>query len=187
MWIGAADPQPEEPAFLAWAETIVKERIANAGRDNPSTLCLSPFVFPGGALVYKIIQTPALLVTLFENVPNFRQVYLDRCTHPKDLNPTWLGHSIGRWEGDTLVIDTVGFNDKSWVLIYPHTEMLHVIERYRRADRPHLEVEATIEDPGTYAKPWKQRSIWNLSPGDDVLEYVCNENNKDPQRITGTR
>src|SRR5215831_17620923 len=102
-------------------------------------------------------------------------------------NPTWLGHSIGRWEGDTLVIDTVGFNDKSWVLIYPHTEMLHVIERYRRADRPHLEVEATIEDPGTYAKPWKQRSIWNLSPGDDVLEYVCNDNNKDPQHITGTR
>lgn len=111
-------------------------------------------------------------MTLFENVPNFRQVYLDRRTHPKDLNHTWLGHSIGRWEGDTLVIDTVGFNDKSWVLIYPHTEMLHVIERYHRADRPHLEVEATIEDPGTYAKPWSNGAsgislratmFWNTS------------------------
>jgi hypothetical protein len=160
--------------------------MANAGKDAPSTFCLPPFIFPGGPLIYKVVQTPALLITLFENVPNFRQVYLDGRAHPKEPNPSWLGHSTGSWQRDTLVIDTVGFNDKSWLgLGYPHTEMLHVIERYRRPERGHLEIEATLEDPGTFTKPWKERNTWYLAPEDDVLEYVCSENNSDPQHITG--
>ena len=186
VWIASFDPNPEVPALLPWAEALTKERMANAGKDAPSTFCLPPFIFPGGPLLYKVVQTPALLITLFENVPNYRQVYLDGRAHPKDLNPSWIGHSTGTWQHETLVIDTVGFNDKSWVgMGFPHTEMLHVIERYRRPDRGHLEVEATLEDAGTFTKPWKQRSTWYLSPEDDVLEYVCSENNKDPQHMPG--
>jgi hypothetical protein len=186
VWIGSFDPNPVVPTLLPWAETLTKERMANYGKDSPSTFCLPPFIFPGGPLIYKVVQTPALLITLFENVPNYRQVYLDGRAHPKEPNPSWLGHSTGTWQRDTLVIDTVGFNDKSWVgLAYPHTEMLHVIERYRRPDRGHLEVEVTIEDPGTFTKPWKQRYTWYLAPEDDVLEYVCSENNSDPQHMTG--
>ena len=185
VWIGSFDPNPEMPTLLPWAESLTKERMANGGKDSPSLFCLPPFIFPDGPLIYKVVQTPALLITLFENVPNYRQVYLDGRTHPKDPNPSWLGHSIGTWQRDTLVIDTVGFNDKSWVGPgYPHTEMLHVSERYRRPDRGHLEIEVTLDDPGTFTKPWKQHSIWYLAPKDDVLEYVCSENNKDPQHMS---
>jgi len=186
VWIGSFDPNPEVPALLPWAEALTKERMANAGKDAPSTFCLPPFIIPGGPLIYKIVQTPDLLITLFENVPNFRQVYLDGRPHPKEPNPSWLGHSTGTWQRDTLVIDTVGFNDKGWLgLGTPHTEMLHVIERYWRPDLGHLEVEATLEDAGTFTKPWKQRSAWYLAPSDDVLEYVCSENNSDPKHMTG--
>jgi hypothetical protein len=185
VWIGSFDPNPEVPTLLPWAEKLTKDRMANDGRDSPSTFCLPPFIFPGGPLIYKVVQTPALLITLFENVPNYRQVYLDGRAHPKEPNPSWLGHSTGTWQRDTLVIDTLGFNDKSWLgMGYPHTEMLHVIERYRRPDRGHLEVEVTIEDAGTFDKSWKQRSTWYLAPEDDVLEYVCSENNNDPQHMT---
>jgi len=88
-----------------------------------------------------------------------------------------MGHSIGRWDGDTLVIDTVGFNDKSWIGLYPHTERLHVVERYRRVDMGHLEITMTLEDPGAFTKPWTINMSWVLAPGEEILEYVC-ENNK---------
>jgi hypothetical protein len=186
VWIGSLDPNPEVAALLPWAAKITKERMANAGKDTPGTFCLPAFAIPSGPLIYKIVQTPTLLITLFENVPNVRQVYLDGRAHPKEPNPSWLGHSTGSWQEDTLVIYTVGFNDKSWLgPRFPHTEMLHVTERYRRTDRAHLEIEATLEDPGTFTKPWKQRYTWYLAPEDDVLEYVCSENNKDPQHMTG--
>jgi len=136
-------------------------------------------------LIFKFIQTPQILLTIFENVPNYRQVYLDGRAHPKEPNPSWQGHSTGTWKGDTLVIDTIGFNDKSWIEIYPHTEMLHVIERYRRPNRATLEVEATIEDAGAYTKAWKRSSTWYFSPQDEVLEYVCAENNKDAPHMIG--
>jgi len=112
-------------------------------------------------------------------IPGSRQVFLDGRGHPENLQPTWLGHSIGKWEKDTLVIDSRGFNDKGWLEgAKPQTEQLHVIERYRRVDYGHIQLEITIDDPGAYAKPWKIRRILNLAVGDDVQEYVCNENNK---------
>ena len=115
---------------------------------HPSGFCLPSFAFPGGSLAFEFVQTPTRLVAIFETAPTYRRVYLDGRVHPKDLNPSWMGHSIGRWQEDTLVIDTVGFNDKSWIGLSPHTEMLHVTERYRRPDRGHLEVTVTIEDRG---------------------------------------
>jgi hypothetical protein len=185
VWIGNNDPNPEEPALLAWAETVTKARIANAGREHPSGFCLPTFPFPGGSLVFELVQTPTRLLTIFETAPTYRKVYLDGRGHPKDLNPAWSGHSVGTWQRDTLVIDTVGFNDKSWIDIYPHTERLHVTERYRRPDKGHLEVEVTIDDPGAYAKPWTKRSTWDFAPQEDVLEYICSENNKAAPHLGG--
>ncbi len=97
-----------------------------------------------------------------------------------------MGHSIGHWEGDTLVVDTTGFNDRSWLdpQGHPHTEQMHVIERMRRPDLGHLEIEFTIDDPGTYAKPWIIKRVADLDPDDDVGEYVC-ENNHDPEHMVG--
>jgi hypothetical protein len=96
---------------------------------------------------------------LFEDLPGVRQIYLDGCSHPKKWKPTWMGHSVGHWDGDALAVDTVGFNDKSWLGEYSHTERLHVIERYTRRDLGHMDVQVEMEDPGTFVKPWV--SIWS--------------------------
>lgn len=109
--------------------------------------------------------------------PHFRQVFLDGREHPKDPDPTWQGHSIGKWEGDTLVIDTVGSNDKNWLPnALPHTEKLHTIERYRRRDFAHLTVDVTIDDPDTLTKPWQLHTTWTLAPGEEMIEGVCENN-----------
>jgi hypothetical protein len=121
------------------------------------------------------------MVQLFEQEPHYRQIFLDGREHPKDLDPTWMGHAVGRWEKDTLVVDTVGFNDKSWILFgagLPHTERLHMVETYRRPDLAHLTIDLTLEDPGTFTKPIEHHMTWQLAPGEEILEYICNENNK---------
>jgi len=179
VWNGSADPNPEEPVVLAWAAALRKERVENKFKDTPSAYCLPGEVFPSAPLLYKIVQTPSLLVQLTEDAVSFRQVFLDGRSHPKDPDPTWKGHSIAKWEGDTLVVDTVGFNDKSWIGdALPHTEMLHIVERYRRPDLAHLAIDVTIEDPGTFVKPWNLHMTWELAPGEEILEYVCAENNQ---------
>jgi hypothetical protein len=134
--------------------------------------------------LYKIVQTPSLLVQLFELDPHFRQVFLDGRTHPQSSDPTWQGHSVGRWEGETLIIDTIGFNDRAWIPNgLPSTETLHVIERYRRPDLGHLEIDVTMEDPAVLTKPWRHRMVWTLAPGEEILETVCNENNHYPDEV----
>ncbi len=144
----------------------------------PSAYCLPGEIFPSAPLPYKIVQTPSLIVQLSEFVGGFRQIFLDGRKHPADPDPTWRGHSIGRWEGDTLVIDTIGVNDRSWLPAFlPHTEMLHVVERYSRPDLAHLNVDVSIEDPGTFTKPWQLHMVWTLAPGEEIGEAVC-ENNK---------
>jgi hypothetical protein len=126
------------------------------------------------------VQTQALLVIIMEGeLP--RQIFLDGGSHPKDWNPAWLGHSIGHWDGDTLVVDTTGFNDKTWFggqgpTATPHTEKMHITEGYRRADLGHLEIEVTIEDPDTFIKPWIFKRAAELAPDDEIQEYVCTEN-----------
>ena len=170
--------------MLPWAAALSKKWIENSFRDGPSGFCLPAGPLITGPLLYRIVQTPALLLTLMEDVVAVRQAFLDGRGHPKDLNPTWMGHSIGHWEGDVLVIDTVGMNDKSWLNIYPHTEQLHLIERYHRTDLAHLQVDITIEDPGAFTKPWTIHSVWNLAPGEEIGEYVCTENNRDAQHLS---
>ena len=163
----------------------MNERKANDFRDMPSSFCLPGDAVPSVPLLYRVVQTPSLLVQLFELDPHYRQVFLDGRGHPKDPDPTWMGHSTGTWDGDTLVIDSVGFNDKSWITFdnLPHTEMLHTIERYRRPDLAHLTVDLTIEDSGTFTKPVERHLTWELAPGEEILEYICTENNKYRENI----
>jgi hypothetical protein len=181
-----ASAEAEQPEGLPWAEAVVKERIANDLRDMPTARCL-PSGVTQTAGQGKFVQTPILLVILSEFPGNTRQIFLDGRMHPNKLEPTWLGHSIGRWEGDALVVDTVGFNDKSWLGVilnpYPHTEMLHVVERYRRPDLAHLELEMTVQDPGAFKKPWVVRRTATLDPTNEIMEYICNENEKDLKHL----
>ena len=120
--------------------------------------------------------------------PTTRQIFLDGRAHPADPNPTWQGHSIGRWEGDTLVIDTTGYNDKSWLSLsgIPHTEKLHTVERIRRPDYGHIEVEITMDDSGAFTAPWKRTFSATLAPPDEeIMEFICAENNRDANHYRG--
>ena len=122
VWNGKNDLFPEHPDLLPWAAKIFQDRVANAFKDSPSGYCLPSGILYNGPFLRKFIQTPKLLVMLNEDdVIQFRQIFLDGRGHPKDLNPTWMGHAIGHWERDTLVVDVTGFNDQSWLDNYPHT------------------------------------------------------------------
>ena len=166
-----------KPEMQPWAEALAKYRVDTDIKDSPGARCLPDGVSP----LSQLIQTSTYLVVLMQfQSQSHRLIFLDGRDHPKDLDPTWFGHSIGKWEGDTLVIDRVGFNEGSWldaVQGLPHTDLLHVIERNRRIDLGHLEVETTIEDPGAYLKPWMTKRTYELQPNQEVSEYVCNENN----------
>jgi len=181
VWNGSIDPNPEAPSLLPWATDVVNQRRATAFRDQPSAFCLPDVLTPTIPLFYKFVHTKSILVLLFEHEPHYRQIFLDGRVHPQQVDPTWMGHSVGKWDGDTLVVDTTGFNDKSWLIFataLPHTEMLHMIERYRRPDLGHLLVDLRLEDPGTFTKPIERHMTWELVPGEEILESICTENNK---------
>ena len=134
------------------------------------------------------MQTPTHIFFLFEaNIHSYRQIFMDGRQHPVDPDPTWYGHSIGHWEDDTLVVDTMGFNDKFWFDFrgHPHTEKLHTVERYSRKDHDTLINEVTIDDPGAYARPFKVTFTALLRPGEELMEYICQENNQDVAHIQG--
>ena len=168
-----------------WAEKVTNERLA---KDDPEANCLPAGVPRMTPYPWRIVQQPTHIFFLFEgNIHSYRQIFMDGRKHPDDPDPTWYGHSVGRWDGDTLVVDTVGFNDKFWFDFagHPHTEKLHIVERFRRPDFSHLELEATIDDPGAYTKPFTMYGRVALSPNGEIMEYVCNENNQDPGHIVG--
>ena len=129
----------------------------------------------------EIIQRPGRIIFLYEINNNFHIVFTDGREHPKDWEPTWAGHSIGKWDGDTLVIDTVGFNGKTQLDTegHPHSDQLHVVERISYIDPTHLNYDLTIEYPKTYTRPWKNVRTFTATPNYELLEYSCNENNKD--------
>jgi len=129
----------------------------------------------------KIVQEPSLIVILYEYFGEFRQVFLDGRTLEKDPNPTWLGYSIGRWDGNDLVVASSGFNGQIWLDTpgHPATDALHITERFQRRDYGHLTVRMTIDDPQAYTKPWTATISMHLVTTGDLLEYVCNENEKD--------
>ncbi len=179
VWSPTQKVQEGKPDVMPWAQEIFKQRLANNMKDIPTSACLPwgpTFDLP---TIFKFVQSPKTIVILNEDVFPYRQIHMDGRPHPKDADPTWMGHSIGKWEGDTLVVDTTGLNDKVWSpMPYPHTEKLHFIERIRRPDLGHLEIETTVEDPGTYTKPWTFKVASTLLPGEEIGEYVCAENNQ---------
>ena len=129
----------------------------------------------------EIFQTPRQVAFLFEQSTWFHIAYLNR-DHPKDVNPTWFGDSVARWDGDTLVIDTIGFNGKTRLdtLGHPHSDAMHVTQRLTRLDGQRLKMEITVDDPKTFSEPWKNTRVFALmKPGSELMEYSCEENNRD--------
>jgi hypothetical protein len=126
----------------------------------------------------KIIYAPGEVVILYETNNLFRQIFTDGRSLPEDPNPTWLGYSIGKWEGDTFRVDTNGLAERMWIDTngHPHTEALHIIERFRRPDFGHLVMEVTFDDPKAYTRPWTVSMRARLLPDTDLLEFICNEN-----------
>src|SRR5215467_12363916 len=170
-------------------EAIMKKHLS---KDDPETNCLPTGVPRHAPYPWKIVETPDYVYFLFEgNIHSYRQIFMDGRKHPKDPNPTWYGHSVGRWErtgeNDTLVVDTVGFNDLFWFdfVGHPHSEQLHTVERYTRTSKGTLTEEVTIEDPGIYKHPFTIVASHRLLPGDELMEYICQENNRDVRHLVG--
>jgi hypothetical protein len=164
----------------------VAEVLKRRGDDLPEVLPLT-HCLPGGiplstmvSEVSKIVQTPGLTIIMLE-LGGTRQIYTDGRKHMADNSPSWFGYSVGRWEGDTLVVDTIGFNGKSWLdaMGHPQSEAAHITERYRRRDFGHMDIETTIDDRTWYTRPFTVKVTHLLQPDTDILEYVCNENEKD--------
>ena len=175
--------------FQPWAEAAYKERVANFGKDDPNNRCL-PSITPEKVAVtspWKIVETPGITIVLYESRTIFRQIFTDGRPFPKDMQPAWQGYSVGKWDGDSFVVETKGFNDKGWLDTngHPVTDALHVIERYTRKDFGHMDVAITIDDPKAYTRPWTVVEPAVYQPDTELIEYICEENNKDPQHIVG--
>lgn len=179
------DMKPEAVPFTPWAAAIYKQRNDVFRVDNPSIKCLPLGVPRLDAYThpYKIIQTPDVVVVLYESMTTFRQIHLDGRPHPKNPQPAWYGYSIGKWVGDALVVETIGFNDRTWLdgSGHPHSEEMRLTERFKRSDFGHMNIEVTIVDPKAYTKPLSYTQAHALQPDTDLLEYVC-ENVKDVPR-----
>jgi hypothetical protein len=187
VWQAPTTIESDEPELLPIARQILNERFANNALDSPAVRCM-PDAILRLTPIFKVIQTPSVLMLLIEaETPSYYQVFLDGRGHPKELNPAWYGHSTGRWEGDTLVVDTVGFNDRRWLTVFgtPISARLHITERFRRPDLGHLQIETTIDDPDNYPKPWTMKRVSELAPDEEIMESICNENNKDVPHMVG--
>jgi hypothetical protein len=186
-----ADFKPEEVAMRPRAAEIFRRRTSGM-EAFPGATCV-PMGIPNAGLVSeatKFIQSARQLIILYESDGTHRQIYTDGRALPKEIvQPAWLGYSAGKWERDTLVVETAGFNDRTWldVMGHPHSEALHTTERYRRRDFGHLDVEMTLDDPEMYTKPFAIKYTFDLLPDSDVFETVCNENEKDRAHIPGVR
>jgi hypothetical protein len=173
---------PGGAPFLPWAKTLHDQRQKALGVGAPTERCL-PHGIPDAMLTrtlpFKILQMRGVTVILYEEFNNWRQIFTDGRPLPKDPQPAWLGYSVGSWDGDTFVVETAGFNDKSWLDAggTPHTEALKTTERLRRTDVGHMEVTFTFDDPKTFTRPWSATVKFNLLPDTELLEHHC-ENEK---------
>jgi hypothetical protein len=180
----AADLKPGEVPMQPWAEAIFKERAAGLhASEEPDANCLPQGVpkIDAAPVPWKLVQVPGQVVILYEAFTQFRQIFMDGRKLPEDPNPIWLGYSVGRWEGDALVVESNGFNGKAWLdqQGHPATEKLRVTEKFRRKDFGHMEIEVTINDPGAYTKPWTVTETPTLLVDTELLEFVCAENEQD--------
>jgi hypothetical protein len=182
------DFKPEESPMSPEAAERFQRNTLRRGTDSPPARCLPQGIPRADIFSYapfKIIQTPGLIAVLYEADNTHRQIYTDGRKLPADPQPAWLGYSIGRWEGDTLVVDAAGFNDQGWLdsVGHPHSEALRVRERFHRRDFGHMDLSVAVEDPKMYTKPIAFQVTELLLPDSDILESVCNENEKDRVHI----
>jgi hypothetical protein len=173
--------------FLPDAAAIAKQREDTNRKDSPQAHCLPGAILRLGP-VYETVQNASVMVVISDDdSPGFHQIYIDGRKHPKDPTPAWYGSSVGHWEGDTLVVDRVAFDERVWLDqgAHPHSDKLHIVERYRRPDLGHLETETTVEDPGVLARPFTMKTVSDLAPTEEVLEFICTENNRDVEHLVG--
>jgi hypothetical protein len=181
---------PGDVPYQPWAAQLVRDRANGArGNEDPAAFCVPGMpkllVLP---YPYKIYQIPGVTVILYEGFTTFRQIFTDGRALPKDPQPSWLGYSVGKWDGDTFVVDTIGINDKTWMdnAGRPHSDALRTTERYHRNNVGTMDVTLTIDDPKAYTRPWSvSASPSRLIVGQDLLEYVCTENNRDVEHLSG--
>jgi len=180
----------QEVPFQPWAKALSQQRQDDLHKDDPLALCMPPGVPRINTIApFKIIQNPRLVIVLYETTSNsaFRQIFTDGRPLPQDPQPTWLGYSVGKWEGDALRVDTTGFNGRDWLdteIGRPGTEALHVIERFHRLDFGHMEIAITIDDPKAYTAPWSSNLKVHLLPDTELLEMIC-ENQRGIEHLVG--
>jgi hypothetical protein len=186
----AKDLKAGEVPYQPWAKALVDERATGAHEiEDPDANCLPQGVprIDGVPPPWKIIQTSKYVAIMYEAFNLWRQIFLDGRELGEDFTPSWMGYSTGKWDGDTLVVDTRGFNGRTWLdqSGKPTTNALHVVERFRRKDFGHMDIQITIDDPKAYTKPWTVTEQVHLLPDTALLEYICNENNLDLGHLNG--
>ncbi len=176
------------PPLQPWALELLNKRIADSKAGHPFAntlaLCLPggvPLMVFGALIPIQFLETPGQVTILYMEGNRHRVIPLN-ASHPKEVDPSYMGDSVGRWEGDTLVVDTVGFKLRTTLdqIGMPHTDKLHIIERYRRSAKETLEIRLTIEDPGTFTQPWEAKVNYKLAPADTRMEEDICENNRNP-------
>ena len=185
----AADLGKADLPMRPWAEELFSVRSSGAlSHLEPDANCLPQGVpkINTAPAPWKLIQSDGAVVILYEAFTQFRQIFLDGRQLPKDPNPTWFGYSVGKWDGDTLVVDSIGFNGRIWLdqLGHPSTEQMRVTERFRRKDFGHMEIRVTVDDPGAYTMPWNMTQEQTLMADGELLEFICAENEQDIQHMT---
>jgi hypothetical protein len=181
-------PKGAEIPLLPTAAALYKQRSEGLGKGRPSERCL-PHGIPD-AMLYggpmKIVQNRRLTLILFEEFNHYRQLFTDGRAFPQDPQPTWFGYSVGRWEGDTFVVDSIGFNDQTWMddSGLPHSDALRTTERFQRPDFGHLNLQLTFDDPKSYTRPWSVSLVFDLMPDTELIEHIC-ENERDARHMVG--
>jgi hypothetical protein len=182
---GAADLKLDDAQ--PWARALIQQRADNFGKDNPRYRCSpeGPTAADGAGVMRRILQTPAMIAILYDDL-TYRQIFMDGRALEIDPSPSWMGYSVGRWDGSTLVVDSVGFNDRTWLARnYPHTESLRMTERYRRTDFGHLEIEANLQDLAAYSRPWTFRTVAQLVADTEMVDARCDPADSRREHWTG--
>jgi hypothetical protein len=190
LWLGGNGTGAEIP-YQNWTRAVMQDR-----RDNnmePHTRCkpsggVRQFLTPYGVEFVDLPELQRIYIMDIGGPHTFRVIYMDAKTHPKNLEPTYYGHSIGRWDGDTLIVDTIGFNEKFWIDRgqFPHTEQLHLVEKFTRTSATSMDYNYTIEDPGAYTAPFSRSSSLSFRAGSELFEYICQDNNFAGELLVGT-
>jgi hypothetical protein len=180
---------PDGLPFQPWAAELHRQRVADNSKDNPDAHCLPMGImqFHNHGQPRKMIQTPQVIVILYEANAGVRQIFTDGRPLPgKDADPWWYGYSTGRWQGDTLVVQSAGFRDLGWLDVEgsPLTDEAHVTERFHRPDFGHLDIEVTIDDPKAYTKPWTVTVHQRIMVDTELIEFVCQENERDAPHLS---